>query len=234
MDKPDPRRAWFAFACGKKNEGKSEWCRRWWDTYPFDRIAIDVTGDLRADFDHDGEPYQLVDRDVIPVSFPHDLEGGRVTLVYVPDMGSATAADDMDRVVGLALDGKDHPVMLWVDEAGRLTTGNYTPPNTRRVLHHGRHHAITLLGAAPRPMDIDPLWINQADAVAAFRLPNPADRRRVADNIGVDWREFDRLNVSHCRDHAYMLYDQPGDVLYLCPPLPARRRGADLYEPVPS
>ena len=233
MQPPDPRKSLYLFASGRKGSGKSRWCRAWFDDYPFDRIVIDPTGDVKRDLDRDGVPYQAVDHDVIPTRFPRGDEGQRVTLVYVPDMGSATAADDMDRVIGLALDGDDHPVMIWVDEVGSLTTANYTPPNTRRVLHHGRHHGITLLGAAPRPMDIDGLWINQADLVATFSLPNPKDRRRVADNIGADPREFDELVHTECVDHEYLLYVHNDRTLYICPPLPPPRLGVDQHAPVP-
>ena len=234
MEPPDPRKSVFMFACGRKGAGKSEWCRRWFDSYPFDRVVIDPTGDVRGDLTRDGVAFQLVDTNVIPVSRPRGEDGQPVTLVYVPDMGAAAAADDMDRVVGLCLDSADHPVLLWVDEVGRLTTANSTPPNTRRVLHHGRHHAITILGAAPRPIDIDPLWINQADLVATFRLPNPRDRERVAANIGYPPREFDQLVLTELHDHEYLLYVQAEDRLYIGPPLPPRRRGADTYEPIPG
>lgn len=233
METPDPRRSLYLFACGRKGEGKSVWCRAWFDQYPFDRIVIDPTGDVRADLTKDGVDFVAIDQHVIPTSFPRSAEGHQVTLVYCPDMGDPDAADQMDRVVGLCLDSADHPVMLWVDEVGRLTTAHSTPPNTRRALHHGRHHALTLLGAAPRPMDIDPLFINQADLVAAFRLPNPTDRRRVADNIGFAPAEFDELNAG-LATHEYLLYVQAEDLLYVCPPLPRPGRTVEPYAPLPA
>ncbi len=236
MQAPDPRKSTFLFATGKKGEGKSHWCRAWWDAYPLDRLLIDPTGDVRADLRAEGEDVSVLAPDVVPVRFPRG-EHQRVTVVYVPDMGSPTSQDDMDRVVGLALDSKDHPVLLWIDEVGRIcTSAQSTPPNMRRLLHHGRHHGVTFLGAGPRPIDIDPLVINQADIVAAFRLPNPADRKRVADNIGVDPAEFGRLNLSHCRSgtHQYLQYVQAEDTLYLMPALPPRRRWAEAYPPVPA
>lgn len=238
MEPPDPRRSTFLFATGKKGEGKSHLCRAWFDAYPYDRLVIDPTGDVAEDLRAEGaEGLIELDPAALPVRFPRGSEGQRVTLVMVPDMGAATALDDMDRAVGLALDGKDHPVMLWVDEVGRLTPSAQTAgPNTRRLLHHGRHHAVTLLAAGPRPIDVNPLFINQADIAVTFRLPNPADRDRVARNIGFDPAEFGQLNLRHCRSgsHNYLMYTAADDTLYLMPPLPARRRWREAYEPLPD
>lgn len=234
MRQPDPRKSTFMFACGKKGSGKSHWCREWWDAYPYDRLVIDPTGDVADDLAAEGQRFVRFDPQVIPVRLPVPGEGEeRVTCVYVPDMGSATALDDIDRVIGLAMRGRDKRAMLWIDEFGQVTRANKTPPNCRRALHQGRHHNLTLMLAAPRPIDVDPLGIAQADLVACFRMPNPADRRRVADNIGFPPAEFDTANAQ-LAGHEYLLYDHEGDTLYHMPPLPPRRRGRNVYPPVPA
>jgi hypothetical protein len=235
VEPPDPRKSFFIFTSGKKGWGKSHYCRSWFDGYPFDRLVIDVTGDISDDFRAEGVPYTKLDPDVLPVTFPRSLDEDHpfVTCVYIPDMGSATAVDDMDRACGLVLRGKNQKAMLWVDEFGAITRANKTPPNMRRILHHGRHHNLCLLLACPRPRDVDTLGIAQADLVVTGRTPNVYDRETIANNIGYDVGEFSAIN-EQLHGHEHTAYDATGDQLYVMPPLPARRAGRNLYPPVPG
>lgn len=225
---PDPRKSTFVFASGKKHTGKSYVCRYWFESYPFDRVVIDPTHDVRADLARDQVPFTELDASALPVRLPPDEEGRQQTWLFCPDMGSPTAVDDMDRVVGLCF-GRG-PTLLWVDEFGRLTSRYKTPPNTRRVLHHGRHDDISLLLACPRPQDIDGLGISQADKVYTFKMPNPDDRKRVADEIGYPPAEFAAINA-RLRGHEHTLYDDRADELWVMPPLPALRPGRNTYPP---
>lgn len=227
---PDPRKGIYVFASGRKGSGKSVVCRMWFDAYPLDRIVVDPTHDLRADFRREGVEFDELDADALPARLPRAEsreDHKRKTWVFCPDMGSPTCVDDMDRVVGLAL-GRG-PTLLWVDEFGTLTTATKVPPNTRRVLHHGRHDGLTFLCACPRPKDIAGLAINQADKVYTFRTPNPDDRERIAKNIAYDPAEFDRINESLSAPgrgkHWHTMYDQEADELWIMPPLPMRRAG---------
>ena len=228
---PDPDKGLFVFATGRKGSGKSVVCRMWFDQYPYDRVVIDVTHDLAADLRRDGVDFQELRGGLdMPARLPAHQRGQPKTYLFRPDMGSAAAGDDMDRVVGLAL-GRG-PTLIWCDEFGEQTTGARTPPNIRRVLHHGRHDHLTMLVACPRPIDISPLAVNQADRVYAFYLANPADRARVAANIGWSPRDFDQVNEEIARLNAlpgnspywHSMYDQPLNELSICAPLPARRR----------
>jgi hypothetical protein len=219
--KPDPRKSLFLFCSGKKGSGKSYVCRAWFDAYPLDRLVIDPTHDIRQDLIADGVDFHLIDPDVIPVRLPRDEEGRRQTWVYCPDMGSPTAVDDMDRVIGLAI-GRG-PILVWVDEWGTVTTQHYTPPNARRVLHHGRHDDISLLIACPRPLKVDPLAIGQADKVYTFKTAVPQDRDTIAANIGYPPAEFTAANARlSVERHDYTLYDAATDELWIMPPLPRR------------
>lgn len=239
MRPPDPRKAFYVFASGKKGSGKSHYLRSWHDAYPYDRMVVDVTGDISRDFRREGIEFLTLDPHALPVHFPRGSDDRgqrtRVTAVLVPDMKSATSVDDMDRAVGLMLRGDDERGLLWVDEVNWLTSGSKTPPNTRVVLAQGRHHNLTLLGGAPRPMDIDTLWIAQADLVATFKTPQVYDRQRIADTIGYPRDEFDQLNAELSPErHDYTAYDAVGDQMYVCPPLPPRRAGRINYAPVPQ
>jgi len=233
---PDPRKAFYIFVSGMKGRGKSYYCRSWFDGYPYDKLVIDPTHDIRDDFRRDGVDFIDLGRDTLPVRLPKSLDEDRpyVTCVYCPDMGAPTAMDDIDRAAGLVLRGRDQRAMLWIDEVGAAGTGKKTPPNTRRILHHGRHHNLNLLGAAPRPMDIDPLWLAQADLVVTYRTPQVYDSDRIADEIGYDRRQYAAINQDHCKGHAYTLFDRAEEQLYLMPPVPARRAGLNSYPAIPQ
>lgn len=223
MKPPDPQKGLYIFASGKKGSGKSYICRAWFDQYPFDRIVIDPTHDVRADLRRDGVEFESLEGEALPARLPAHNPEHRKTWVFAPDMGSPTVDDDMDRVTGLAIDRG--PTLIWFDEYGVQTSANKVAPNMRRVLHHGRHSHLTALFACPRPKDIGGLAINQSDLVYTFRTPNPDDRLRIAQNIGFDPKEFDQVNASLATrgDHWHSLYDARSDELWVMPPLPRRK-----------
>jgi hypothetical protein len=224
----DPRKGGQVFVSGKKGFGKSVLARHLFDSYPYDRLVLDVTGDLTADFRKDGLPFTKLTPDALPLRFPKDPEGGRSTLVLAPDMGDhGTAVDQMDRALGLALDNP--PTLVWCDEVGEFSIAGQTPPNLRRALHHGRHRKLFLLLCGPRAMNVDPLCISQADAVATFKTPNPADRKRIAENIGWPPKAFDAA-VHPLRRYEYLWYDADAETeeLLHMPPLP--RKDTDMTE----
>lgn len=227
---PDPDKGLFVFSSGRKGSGKSVVCRSWFDDYPYDRVIVDVTHDLTEDLRRDGVEFTEIRGGIdMPARLPAHRRGQPRTYVYRPDMGSKTVLDDMDRVVGLGL-GRG-PTLVWCDEFGEQSTGNTTPPNIKRALHHGRHDQLTLLIACPRPVDIAPLAIAQADKVYTFQTSNPADRERVAKSIGWAPKEFDEVNAEIARLNAsgapywHSMYDQKSNELWIMPPLPIRRRG---------
>jgi hypothetical protein len=213
--------------------------RRLFDSFPYDRLVIDPTGDVADDLVADGVELVRFPPDLIPTRFPKSMDERKpyVTAAFVPDMGSPTAVDDMDRALGLALRNKR--TCVWIDEIGTMTTAATTPPSLRRALHHGRHDELTLIMAGPRPIAIDPLCVSQADFVAVFALPNPRDRRRVADEIGWPPAEFDTA-VHSLGAFEYLWYDakqfnddtQSPGTLYHMDPLPPRRSGRVAAEPV--
>jgi hypothetical protein len=222
----NPDQSTFVFATGKKGSGKSVLVRSMFDDYPYDRLVIDVTGDIARDLTADGIPYTPLDPSALPLRFPSGIDEGKpVTAVLVPDMGSPTALDDMDRALGLAL--SRHRTCVWIDEIGVMTNANATPPNLRRALHHGRHVDLTLLMAGPRPMNIDVLVLAQADYVAVFALPNPKDRARVAEEIGWPPRDF-AAEVDDLGQYEFLWYDARENggrgELYHMPPLRVARR----------
>lgn len=223
---PDPDKGLYVFSSGRKGSGKSVVCRFWWDEYPYDRVCIDVTHDISADLRREGVDFtELRGGMDMPARLPAFRPGQPRSYVFCPDMGASDAVDEMDRVVGLCL-GRG-PTALWCDEYGEQATGSATPPNLKRALHHGRHDALTLLIACPRPVDVPMLTIGQADRVYTFSTQVAADRERVAKSIGWDVKQFDAVNeeVKRLGPYWHSMYDQGANELWIMPPLPMRNRG---------
>jgi hypothetical protein len=219
----DPHKANHIAIFGRKGSGKSVLAQRFWDSYPLDRLVIDPTGDVDP---HDPKAVNLTNP--LPLRWPSPLAGytatggnasneDRSTLRFHPDPGSATYEDELDQAVQLAF--THGHCLLWADEVGEVTSANKTGPAMRRVLQQGRHRHLSVLLCGPRPIDINPLVISQADYLALFELPNPADRKRVADIIGFDLGEFEEAH-RQLVNHGYLWWDTVNRELEVRPPLP--------------
>jgi hypothetical protein len=209
----DGRKATQIAIFGRKGSGKSVLARRFWDSYPYDRLVIDPTGDVDT-----GDPKSKNLTVPLPSRWPGALEPNeRTTLRFAADPGSDTYRDDLDAAAALAF--THGRCLLWVDEVGELTTANNTPPGMRRVLHQSRHRGLSTLFCGPRPIDIDKLVIAQADYLAIFHLPQPGDRRRVADNMGLEPDVFDEAH-GLLVPHGYLWWDAKAHELEVRPPIP--------------
>lgn len=211
----DPHSAAIITCVGKKGSGKTTMALLYAQSWPFDMVVLDVAGD-------DGpmpRPARSASHDVhdlagtvddLPRRWPEQLrlDGRPMILRYVPDPGSATELEDMDAVVGLALSHsrKDKPVMLVVHEIGRAAPAGKTRAHMRRVVNHSRHHGLTCVFCGPRTLTVEPLVISQADLVYVFDLPGPADRRRVAENIGWNPAALDAA-VAELGQYEPLLFD---------------------------
>lgn len=223
----DPDKGAHVLAVGRKGSGKSHLSRHLFDSYPYDSLVLDITGDLWRDFKRDGlgaegHPVKL---EKLSPPFPVHLpaardDGRRQVFVFTPDMGSPTVADDLDRAIGLVL--RRGRMLLWGDEMGVIAPAHKTGPNLRRYLHHGRHHQITGLWCGPRPMDVDPLMVAQTDHGFVFALANPNDRRRLADSFGWPPKVFDEA-VHQLGEHEYLHWHGIDNTITHYPPLPARK-----------
>jgi hypothetical protein len=198
---------------GKKRSGKSVMARLLFATYPGDRIVLDVAGD-------DGPSGRDVidlqgDCSTLPERWPeHRRDGDKpMTLRYVPDHGSPTVMEDMDAIIGLAMkhgreqrdQGKPGCCLL-VHEVGVVAPPHKSPPHMRRLLNANRHYAVTGIMCGPRPMNIDPLVLQQADLVYGFEMPNRNDRVRLGEQMGWDAGELDAA-FRELGPHEYLRFD---------------------------
>lgn len=208
----DPTRGIIASFFGKKRSGKSVMALWFFMNYPGDRIVLDIAKDDGPVGPDVVEIRGTIAEGDLPVRWPewqrlHTRDGRPLpmTLRYVPDPGSPTLLDDLDHMVGLAV--AHGQCCLLVHEIGVLAQANRTRPHTRRLLMHNRHAgATTALFCGPRPQDIDTLVMQQSDLVYTFELMNVDDRKRIAQNIGWDTREFDRA-VLELGPHEYLRFD---------------------------
>lgn len=228
----DPAKGVVILHVGKKRSGKSKMALLWFESYPYDRVVIDING---TDGPHHAAPgEQLVELhgtvDTLPTKWPEDLreDGKRMTLRYHPDMGSPTYLEDVDAVLGMAY--RTGRVCVLIHEVGLVAKSSKTPPHMLRILQSNRHRQLTVLMCCPRPLTVNPLVLGQSDLVYVFELPNRADRETVADAIGWDRDDF-HLAVAELDAHGYLRADtnenrpagegEPDLRLVSCPALPA-------------
>jgi hypothetical protein len=199
----DPSKGVLITCLGKKRSGKSKMALLWFESYPYDRVVIDVNGT-------DGPHKEVIELhgtvDDLPAKWPEHLreDGKRMTLRYHPDAGSPTVLEDVDAVVGMAY--RTGRVCILIHEMGLIAKAGKTPPHVLRVLQSNRHRQITGIFCAPRPITMDVLVLAQSDLVYIFELPNRKDRERVAENIG--WESSDFHDAVHeLGPHEYLRAD---------------------------
>lgn len=226
----DPTKNQIILSVGRKGSGKSVSARTLFRSWPdADRLIIDVTGD--ADPGADMKAITLPhDATRLP---PLDKDAGPQVYRWIADPHSASYRDDLDNALSLGLWPKDRHVVVWVDEAGEVYKANSTGPHGRTSLHQSRHHNLSLLLCCPRPKGIDPLCLAQADRVLMYDVPNPGDRERLAESLGLPPAELKKeLDAnrkarmvngrSRGGDYWYLMYVADEHQLYRCPPLPQR------------
>lgn len=218
MSKPMIISAW-----GRKGSGKSFFNRRMYDSWVGDKLCIDVNGN--ADPGPDAIkitelPNRWPDPPVRPLGSPPP---GPQNVEYRADPGSPDYFEDLDRAVNLALMPQDHRTLVWCGEVAEfMPSAGTVGPSMRRLLQQNRHYNVTALFDGPRPVSIHPLVLAQSDLIAIYHLPNPADRKRVADSMGYPPDRFETECAETWRrgKHWYLLWWAPEHKLFRCPPLP--------------
>lgn len=215
----DPTKSIHVAVIGRKRSGKSELAWALFNSYPFDRVLVDPNGDLKV-----GPTVEDIEAPIPsrwpswPTTEPHRAPKRR-TLRFVPNYLDPAVYEDIDRVVGLAFGHRR--TMLFVDEchvaapAGQMAKH----PHMARALRQQRHAELSMILANPRALTVDPLVIAQADLTYIFKLPNPADRKRVAECIGYDPADLSAA-IDALGQYEYLCYDVTTDELTHYPPLP--------------
>jgi hypothetical protein len=222
----DPDRSNVVLIVGRKGSGKSVHARQLYESYPYDKLVVDPTGDA--------EPGPGADEMTppFPKRFPSDDDGRPRNIHAKVDPRSPTYRDDMDRAVAMGLFPRDQPCMVWVDEVGEIMQANSTPPHVRLALMSSRHYGpMSMIMAGPRPMHISPLSISQSDRIVIYDLPNPKDVERLGENMGystarlrraVDTTEIRNADARKIGDEPFwhLVYDRQSKQLWRMPPVP--------------
>jgi hypothetical protein len=203
---------------GRKGEGKSALANMLYRNWPgIDRLVIDVSGDDRP---WERSKHITEAPTKMPAREDPDVP---VDLWYVANPASPTYRDDLDRALRCVLYPRDRKTLVCIHEVGEVMPAGQTPGNGRLLLQQGRHFNVSTILCGPRPIDIEPLALQQADEVFLYDLPNPNDRRRIAETIGFPPKVIDEA-VEQLRakgSHWFLRYRRRGHELVLCPPLPA-------------
>lgn len=217
--KPDPSRGFVMLCVGMMESGKSVAAR---ETYRrlthINRLCIDPTGDAEPGEDAEelSEP--------LPGGWPWSLSNEPRNLVYRANGADPRYVEKMDDALAIGLFPKDNPVVIWVDEANLMCpTAQSTGPNLRLLLVSLRHYGpCSLILCCPRPMNIPTLMISQATLIFIYHLPSKADRKKLADDMGIPIDVFEAAHAAMVArgEYWFLLYDKRGKQLWLCPPLP--------------
>lgn len=217
----DAARSTIVLLIGMKGHGKSEAARMFFDSWPYDRIVIDPTGNAQPD-----DPTQVALAAPFPAGLPDpeqlDPPAERVTVWARIDPKSPTFTFDQDQAMGMALNPRHRPKLIWRDEFGLGVSPNTISGNDRAALYSSRHYHATLLLVTQRPRHIPTIAISQADKIIMFYLPNPKDREHIAENAGIPLPVLERQYHDNQRRHrhAYLLIDREQNAIVNCPPLP--------------
>lgn len=83
--------------------------------------------------------------------------------------------------------------LLVADELQEVTSASYAPPAWRRLVAQGRVFGFSIVGITPRPALVDMSIRTNATLVRCGRLLDALDARAIGQQIGVDYRELQRL-----------------------------------------
>lgn len=127
--------------------------------------------------------------------------------------------DAYDAVYAWAFDR--FPRYIWLDEAGMVAPAKGAPKAARALIVQGGKRMIGHIACHTRPREVDRNLIAQAQHVLVFDLPNPDDRRHVAELIGQPAGVIDAALAS-LGPYEFLWWDQLRRELVACPAL--RRR----------
>lgn len=246
----DPDKGAYVASFGPKGTGKSELITRLFARYPYNGLLIDYARDVDPNYRFTEPmpgPLHALARelgsmgDVDPSSLGGFVERLREAwrgegskrfhkYRYVPNFVAKDWLDQTDNYIGLAYLLERCAVEL--DEINEEAPVGRTPRWTRAMLRVGRHQRCSMLMAGPRPADLDPMVLNQADVVTIHGQLHELDVNRMAKQLHLSDREmmdairnlqrFERGDSPLEGVGEFLAFFKRGGDLVIYPPLPPR------------
>lgn len=214
----DPDAGIWWTAVGEKGSGKSDTTLRLAEAYPYDVLLVDSNADV--DPEHRWtEPMPVP----LPAAWP-EPESGRPfrKLRYVPPLVDDDWLEQTDRAIGLAYrKGYTH---IHIDEAGDHLPANGLPRWSRLMLRWGRHRRLSMGLPMPRPAEVSPLTLSQADIISMHSQLHELDVARLARYMRARQSELETMLHELDEDnHEFLAYVKKRRTILVCDGLPPRR-----------
>lgn len=135
---------------------------------------------------------------------------------FIPrDPGDLDTYDELYR----QLYTRHFPQFVLCDEIGMVAPAKGSPRWVRTVYVQGRKRSIGHWGCHTRPREVDPNAIAQAQHVFVADLPNPDDRRRIAELADVPPDTLNGL-LQQLQEFGFLwIKRRPPRQIVVCPPL---------------
>lgn len=189
------------FITGRTRTGKSYLARALFLSAAAPRLVIDPADSAMTDV-----PGAVTFRD--PKRPPKDAATAR----FVPR--DPDDRDAYDAVYRWAF--QNFPRWIWLDEVSYAAPANGGSRWLNTYLVQGAKRSLGHLACHARPREINRNLVAQAQHVILFDLPNPDDRRHVADLIGLPLAELE-AELFALPERGFLWWDS--DTLWSCPPL---------------
>jgi hypothetical protein len=215
----DPEKGVWVTSLGPQGSGKSDFCLRIFEGYPYDGLLIDNNAD--ADPQHN---FTVDLPSPTPTEWPEpDADGAPFRHYrYVPPLLDDDWLEQTDDVVGLCY--RRGLCCILFDEAADDLPANNTRKWGRLTLGQGRHRKLSLLFATPRPAVVNPLTLSQAHLVTIHGQLHDLDINRVARHLHLkDWELIRLCEALDVDQHEFLAYNRLRRELMHCDGLPPRR-----------
>lgn len=110
------------------------------------------------------------------------------------------------------------PRYVWLDEPEWAAPASGWARWANTFVVQGAKRGLGHLACATRPRHVMRSLLSNAAHVMIFTLPNPDDRRHLADLVGLP-RELLEAELSTLDDHGFLWWDVVARRLTVCPPL---------------
>lgn len=142
----------------------------------------------------------------------------------VPDVATArfvpTDPDDRDAYDALFERAfRRYPnYYVWVDEAGQVAPASGYPKALNRYVVQGAKRSLGFIGCHTRPREVLRNLISQSSHLFVFYLPNPDDRRHIAEIAGVPADDLSAA-IDDLEEKGFLWWNGNTRQLTACPPL---------------